>query len=101
MKFQLWILDSYNQPLLGTDPSSPTARSIFGIPLYWSPAVDQGAVWGIPKMKAFVVLRNDVSVVADSSAFFSSDRTAVRCTLRAAFAFPHPHAIIRIGSDGS
>lgn len=91
----------FNQPLLGVDPSSPTKRSIFGVPVYWSPAVDQGAVWGVPRAKSFVVVRNDTTVVADSSAFFSSDRTAIRCTLRVSFAFPHPAAIVRIGLGGS
>jgi HK97 family phage major capsid protein len=98
---QLKVGTSFNQPLLGADPSSPTQNTILGVPLLWSPAVDQGAVWGIPSAKVFVVLRNGTTVVADNSAYFSSDRVGIRATLRVGFAFPHPAAIIRIGAGGS
>jgi hypothetical protein len=69
--------------------------------MFWAPAIPQGAVWGIPKMKAFVVIRSDADGRVDDSAFFSSDRTAIRCTLRVSFAFPHAAAIVRIGTGGS
>jgi HK97 family phage major capsid protein len=98
---QLKIGTAYNQPLLGTDPSSPTKNSILGVPLYWSPAVGQGAVWGIPQAKSFVVLRKGAQVETDRSAFFSSDRTAVRATLRIGFAWPHPAAVVYVGTGGS
>lgn len=98
---ELKVGTGYNMPLLGPDPSSPTKRSILGVPTFWSPAIPQGAVWAIPQAKSFVVIRNDTSVVADGSAFFSSDRTAVRCTLRVGFAFPHAAALVRIGTGGS
>jgi HK97 family phage major capsid protein len=98
---QLKTATGYNTPLLGSDPTNPTQRTIFGVPILWSPAVGEGEVWGVPKDKVFVVIRNDASVVADSSAFFSSDRTAVRATLRIAFAFPHAAAIVKIGIGGS
>lgn len=98
---KLKIGTGWNLPLLGADPTSPTKRSILGVPIYWSPAVDEGAVWGVPRAKVFVVIRNGTSVVTDTSAFFSSDRVGVRCTMRAAFAFPHPAAVIRIGAGGS
>lgn len=88
-------------PLLGIDPAVPTQRTIFGVPLISSPAVTPGAFWAVPKAKAFTVLRDDAAVVTDSSPFFSSDRTAVRCTIRAGFAFPHQAAIIRIDHGGS
>jgi HK97 family phage major capsid protein len=98
---QIKVGTGFTSPLLSTDPSSPTKRSIFGVPIYWSPGVDEGAVWGVPILKAFVVIKTGTSVVVDRSAFFSSDRSAVRCTLRASFAFPHPAAIIRIGAGAS
>ena len=88
-------------PLLGIDPAVPTQRTIFGVPLISSPAVTPGAFWAVPKAKAFTVLRDDAAVVTDSSPFFASDRTAVRCTIRAGFAFPHQAAIIRIDHGGS
>ena len=85
------------QPLLGVDPSSPTKRSLFGVPLYSSPAVDDYTVWAIPRAKTFVVMRMPVSVVTDSSAFFSSDRVGVRCTMRVGFGYPHEQAVIKVG----
>jgi HK97 family phage major capsid protein len=89
------------QPLLGTDPSSPTRRSVLGVPVYPSPAVGTNVVWGLPMAKCFVVIRRCASVVADSSAYFSSDRVGIRCTLRVGFARPHEAAVIQIGIGGS
>jgi HK97 family phage major capsid protein len=91
----------YNATLLAADPSSPTNRSVYGVPLYASRAVRQGRVWGIDRSRVFVVLRNDAQVVVDSSAYFSSDRTAVRCVLRAGFGFVHAASVIKIGIGGS
>lgn len=70
---QLKVADTYNQPLLGVDATSPTKRSVLGVPLYSSPACSADVVWGIPRQKAFVVLRSDPQVAVDSSAFFTSD----------------------------
>ena len=97
----LKVADANNQPLLGTDPSVPTRRSVLGVPLYSSPAVDPNVIWAIPRAKSFVVIRQDATVVADASAFFSSDRTGVRCVARADFAWPHEQAIVRIEFGGS
>ena len=89
------------EPLLGPDASSPTKRSLFGVPLYSSAAVNDSTVWAIPMAKTFVVMRMPATVVSDSSAFFSSDRTAVRAVTRIAFGFPHEQAIVKIGVGGS
>ena len=97
----LKVADNWNQPLLGTDPSSPTKRSIQGVPVQWSPAVDEDTIWAIPQAKVFVVIRLPASVVTDRSAFFTSDRLGIRCVLRAGFAFPREQAIIKISPDGS
>lgn len=98
---QLKIGASYNQPLLGIDPSSPTKRSIFGVPVYWSPFVDEGAVWGIPMAKAFVVMRQDVELAIDESWFFGSDSIAIRSTMRVGFGWPHERAVVKVGAGGS
>ncbi len=89
------------QPLLGVDPSSPTRRSVFGVPVYASPAVSTSVIWGLPMAKSFVVTRRGATVVADSSAYFSSDRIGIRCTLRVSFAWPHAAAVIKVGIGGS
>lgn len=85
-----------NEPLLSTDAASPTGRVIAGVPLVTSPDCPLGVVYGIPKALAFVVLRLDATVVVDSSAFFTSDRVAVRSVVRVAFGFPHEKAIVAV-----
>lgn len=90
-----------NEPLLQPDPTMPTRRQILGIPVYWSPAVDEGAVWGIPAARTFVVRRQDVELVVDESRYFERDSIGIRATLRCAFGFPHPQAIVRVAAGGS
>ncbi len=86
-----------NEPLLQRDVTVPGGRVVAGVKLLVSPdAPNDGTVYGIPKDRAFVVIRRNVQVVLDSSAFFSSDRTAVRVTARVGFGFPHPEAIVQI-----
>ncbi|MBB2770547.1 UNVERIFIED_ORG: HK97 family phage major capsid protein [Mycolicibacterium obuense] len=89
-----------NQPLLGPDATQATGRSVLGVPLYSSPAVTAGAMWLVPRDKCFVVIRQDAEVIADSSAYFSSDRTGIRCVLRVGIGFPHQQAVIRVTIDG-
>ncbi|MGA4690704.1 phage major capsid protein [Rhodococcus sp. AB351] len=85
-----------NEPLLGNDPTAPTKRTVLGVPLYSSPAVAAGDIWAIPRDRVQVVLREDVTLDVDASAYFSSDRIGVRATMRVGFAFPHQAAIIRL-----
>jgi hypothetical protein len=60
------------------------------VPLHSSPAVDNGEIWAIPQKFSFVVLRENVDVVVDESAFFTSDRVGIRATMRVGFGHPHP-----------
>lgn len=90
-----------NQPLLGTDATAGTARQVLGVPLLVSPKVAAGTIWGVSAARNYTVLRNDVTVVADASAFFTSDRVAVRATLRVGFGFPTPKAVAKIALAGS
>jgi HK97 family phage major capsid protein len=85
-----------NKPLLGADPTSPTSRVIGGVPLYVSPDVATNVVWGIPMQHSLLVYRQDASVVTDTSVFFTSDRVAVRATLRASFGFTYPLGFVKI-----
>lgn len=85
-----------NEPLLGYDASQPTRRQVLGVPLLPSPAVAEGTVWAIPAAKVFVVIREDVTLDVDRSAYFSSDRVAIRATMRIGFGFPHPAAVVRL-----
>lgn len=89
-----------NETLLGRDATAPVSRSVQGVPLYSSSAVSQGSMWLLPRDRVFVVLRTDPQVVADTSAYFSSDRTGIRCVLRVGFGFPHEQAIVKVIIDG-
>jgi HK97 family phage major capsid protein len=89
-----------NVSLLAPDASSPTKRSVLGVPLYSCQFVTEGTGWLIPHTRTFVVIRQDASVVSDPSPFFSSDRTAVRAVMRVSPAFPHEEAIVRVAIDG-
>ncbi|MFK0293601.1 phage major capsid protein [Streptomyces sp. NPDC090442] len=85
-----------NVPLLGSDPTTPTRRTILGVPLYVSNAVTAGTIWGIPRDRVMVVMRRNVTLDVSKHARFTSDQVAIKATLRAAHAFPHPAAIQRI-----
>ena len=85
-----------NKHLLGSDPTQAGNRVIGGVPLYVSPSVADGTVWGIPQPHSIFVIRQDASVVTDTSVYFTSDRVAVRATLRASFGFTYPAAIVKI-----
>ena len=85
-----------NKPLLQADPTQPTSRTISGVPLYVSPAVANDIVWGVPRQHSLFVLRQGSTVVTDSSVFFTSDRVAVRATLRVSFGFTYPLAAVKI-----
>lgn len=85
-----------NRPLLGTDPTQATRRLVLGVPLYVSPAVTAGTVWGIPRDRVLVVTREDVTLEVDRSVYFTSDRVAVKATMRVGFSFPHPAAVQKI-----
>ena len=79
-----------NEPLLGTDATEPGLRRILGIPLLVSPSVQPDTVWGIPSGQAFLVIRAGTRIEVDRSVFFTSDRVAVKATMRVGFGFPAP-----------
>lgn len=85
-----------NKGLLQPDATQPARRAIGGVPLYTSTAVTSGEVWGVPKDRVFVVVREDASIDVDRSVFFTSDRTAIKVTMRVGFAFPHPLAVVKV-----
>ena len=88
--------DNNIEPLLSNDPSSPTKRSVYGVPLFVSPYVEADTAWAVDGSRIFVVLHGSVELAVDQSAYFSSDRIGIRCTLRAGLGFAHPASIARI-----
>lgn len=85
-----------NRPLLGSDPTNPTRRLLQGVPLLVSSAVTAGTIWGLPKIRSVIVRRNDVDLQVDKSAYFTSDRTAIRATMRVGFGHTQVEAIQKI-----
>jgi len=87
-----------NRPLLGVDASSPTRRTILGVPLYVSPHVEDtdNLVWGIPQSRSLLVQREGAELAVDRSVYFTSDRVAIRGIMRLTFAFSDEAAIQKI-----
>ena len=85
-----------NKHLLGADPTQAGSRTIGGVPPYVSPSVADDVVSGISKPHSIFVLRQDASVVTDTSVYFTSDRVAVRATLRVSFGFTYPAAVVKV-----
>lgn len=86
-----------NLPLLGADPTQPSRRVISGVPVYASSAVTQGTIWGLPGAGlVLIAIREDVELTRDESVYFTSDRVAIKATMRVTTLFPHPAAIQKI-----
>ncbi len=69
---------------------------ISGVPVYASPAVAAGTIWGIPRRTSVLVLSGDPELATSADAGFRNDLTYVRATLRSGFAFVRPGAIQKI-----
>lgn len=85
-----------NLPLFSGDPTVPTRRVVLGVPLFVTPAVPAGTVWGIPRARSFVVIRDEVRVETDGSPLFTKDSVAVRTTMRVGYAWPHAAAVVKV-----
>lgn len=85
-----------NKALLGPDSTEAGRRQIAGVPVFTSPYLAEGTVYGIDQSSVFVVIREDAEVTTDSSVYFSSDRIAVRGILRVGLAYPHPAGVVKI-----
>lgn len=85
-----------NQPVLGVDATSATSRSILGVPLYVSQYVAANTLWAVDASRMWLVVRDNATVETDKSVFFTSDRVAVRATMRAGFGFVHPQSVVKV-----
>ena len=85
-----------NEPVLGKDATSATGRMILGVPLYVSPFVAANVLWAIDSSRVWLVVRDPATIEADRSVFFTSDRVAVKATMRAAFGFVHPQSVVKV-----
>lgn len=87
-----------NAPLLGADPTAQTSRSILGVPLFVSPYVAANTLWAVDSSLVWTVVREDATVEADRSVFFTSDRVAIKAICRVGFAFPQPAAVVKVST---
>lgn len=76
--------------------SSGIVASIDGIALRTSTAVAEDTVWAIPNDRVVLGIREDVNIQVSDQVFFSSDRIAIRATMRAAFGFLDQSSIVKI-----
>jgi HK97 family phage major capsid protein len=98
-----------NKPLLQESAGSGSqgvVRSVYGVPVWLSSQLSitetQGSATAATSMYVYeaeqvvTVIRSGVDLQVDSSAAFSSDRTAVRVTMRADLVVPNPKSVVRI-----
>jgi HK97 family phage major capsid protein len=85
-----------NESVLGSDATSATSRQILGVPLYVSQYVAANTLWALDASRVWLVVRDDATVEADRSVFFTSDRVAVNATMRAGFGFVHPQSVVKV-----
>jgi HK97 family phage major capsid protein len=90
------LKDTTGRYMLQPDPAKPGGRVVFGVPLVVSNNVASGTAWAIPQDRAYIVIRDDATIETDTSVFFTSDRVAVKATMRVGFGFPHPLGIVKI-----
>jgi HK97 family phage major capsid protein len=85
-----------NQPILGVDATSATSRQILGVPLLVSQYVAANTLWAIDMSRVWLVVRSDATIEADNSVYFTSDRVAIKATMRAGFGFVHPASVVKV-----
>ncbi|MGW4019929.1 phage major capsid protein [Streptomyces sp. NPDC005009] len=93
---QLKTASGSNQALLNGDLTADGRRTILGRPVFVSPYAPADVVYGVSRDDMLIVVRDDTRVEIDKSAYFTSDRVAVKGTMRVGFAFPRAAAHVRI-----
>lgn len=87
------------RPVLGPDPSQPTATSIGGVPVVVSEYVNPGDVWAIPTRHLHLVQRGQVAAEISHDAYFGSLSVALRSFARVAFGYSRPAAFSRVTTN--
>jgi HK97 family phage major capsid protein len=85
-----------NAPLLGQDATQAGQRRVLGVPVLVSPYVAPDTLWAVDGSRVWLVVRDDAQVESDRSVFFTSDRVAVKATMRAGFGFVHSAAVVKV-----
>ena len=82
-----------NVPLYGANAAAPIAETINGLPVLTSKHVEAGKIYVIDKAGLILAVHKQVTLDVDNSVFFTTDSTAIRLTLRAAFGVVDPSKI--------
>ncbi|MBE7193335.1 MAG: phage major capsid protein [Gordonia polyisoprenivorans] len=86
-----------NHALLQPDATAPTPLQIAGLPVIVTSALADTVAYVVNSSAIVLGIRTtDVEIAVDRSAFFTSDRVALRAVLRVGTAFPAPDAIVKI-----
>ncbi|CAN5904110.1 hypothetical protein BH23ACT2_BH23ACT2_28400 [soil metagenome] len=88
--------DGASSPLLGVDAVNGTARMALGVPIRVARHLPDDVAWGLDASAIYSVLRADVVVDVDRSAFFTSDRLAVRAICRVGIGFVNEARLVRV-----
>lgn len=75
--------------------------NVAGLPVVASRHATAGQLWLLDASQIVTVLREDVTLAVSHDSHFTSDRVALRATLRVGFAFPKPAALVRVDLAGS
>lgn len=73
-----------------------STSTIAGLPVISSRHVAAGKLWVLDASQIMTVLREDVELATSTDSHFTSDRIAIRATMRIGFAFPAPAALVRV-----
>lgn len=73
-------------------------RTVYGRPLKVSAKVEAGTFWAVDASRIVTVLREDTTLSVSEDAYFSSDRVAIRATMRVGFGFPSEQSIAKLSS---
>lgn len=85
-----------NRGLLNSDMTAEGRRQILGRPVFVSPYAPADVVYGISRGELLTIVRDGTKLDVDKSVYFTSDRVAVKGTMRIGFAFPIEGAHVRI-----
>jgi len=73
--------------------------SAAGVPVISTRHAAAGTIWMVDASQIYTVLREDTSLAVSRDAYFTSDRIAVRATVRVAWGFITPAALVKINLD--
>ena len=70
--------------------------TVVSLPVIQSAHATAGALWIVDSSTIHTVIREDVSVESSRDVYFSSDRVAIRATMRIDYGFSHPDRIVKL-----